>query len=331
MACRGCKCEMPPFNPGETWLWLFFQNATQVQLHGGKTPIVLYQEMKLQFELHVSIEPAAASLQRFNWSGPPPRTRNFLKEHLVHVPGVPWEFSCSGRGAWPVEPLQGSCSDSMLTYSSNCTFISWYNTILWNCTWVAFWKNSHWLEAQKKDVLDNTYYGFLLWDDFYMLILSCVVALLYRCSPFCISSWSSLVLKETSQSQTVTATQTVKVITTVTMAVLLWMWVGLMSISEPGLHKKLWRGLFPKKTLCWTRAPVYVCCMDESSAWGRHLTPLAVCVRVRINEWTDFARQYNLFDEPMLDNSTYGSSFSGEWDINWLLMAFDDCWWPPKS
>ena len=65
--------------------WLFFHNATKVQLHGGKNPIVLYQEMKLQFELHVSIEPAAASLHRFNWSGPPPGTRNFRKEHLVHV------------------------------------------------------------------------------------------------------------------------------------------------------------------------------------------------------------------------------------------------------
>ena len=37
------------------WEWRFFQNATQVQLHGGKIPIVLYQEMKLQFEPHVSI------------------------------------------------------------------------------------------------------------------------------------------------------------------------------------------------------------------------------------------------------------------------------------
>jgi len=89
------------------WGWLFFQNATQLQLHGGKKPIVLFQEMKLQFELHVSIEPAAASLQRFNWSGPPPGTRIFLKEHLIHVP---WENSSSGRGTWPVEPLQGSCS-----------------------------------------------------------------------------------------------------------------------------------------------------------------------------------------------------------------------------
>ena len=49
--------------------WLFFQNAIQVQLHGGKNPIVLYWEMKLQSDLHVSNEPAATSLQRFNWSG----------------------------------------------------------------------------------------------------------------------------------------------------------------------------------------------------------------------------------------------------------------------
>jgi len=35
--------------------WLFSQNATHVQLHSGKNPIVLYQEMNLQFELHVLI------------------------------------------------------------------------------------------------------------------------------------------------------------------------------------------------------------------------------------------------------------------------------------
>jgi len=72
---------------------------TQVQLHGGKTPIVLYQEMKLQFELHVSIEPAASSLQRFNWSGPPPGTRNFSRNT--------WYMYQVLR---TVEPLQGSCS-----------------------------------------------------------------------------------------------------------------------------------------------------------------------------------------------------------------------------
>jgi len=51
--------------------WLFFQNVIQVQLHGGKNPIVMYWEMKLQTELHVSNEPAVATSQRFNWSGPP--------------------------------------------------------------------------------------------------------------------------------------------------------------------------------------------------------------------------------------------------------------------
>jgi len=54
-------------------------NVTQVQLQGGKTPIVLYQEMRLQFELHVSVEPAAAFLHQFNWSGRPSGTRIFSK------------------------------------------------------------------------------------------------------------------------------------------------------------------------------------------------------------------------------------------------------------
>jgi len=90
--------------------WLFFQNATQVQLHGGKNPIVLYQEMKLQFELHVSIEPAAASWQRFNWSGPPPETRNFSRNTWYMYQVFLQKVSCSQRGTWPVEPLQGSCS-----------------------------------------------------------------------------------------------------------------------------------------------------------------------------------------------------------------------------
>jgi len=55
----------------------FPERDQKVQLHGGKNPIVLYQEMKLQFELQVSIEPVAASWQSLNWSGPPPRQRNF--------------------------------------------------------------------------------------------------------------------------------------------------------------------------------------------------------------------------------------------------------------
>jgi len=53
------------------WQWLFFQNVIQVQPHGGKNLIVLYQEMWLQVFRHVSLRPAAATMQRFNWSGPP--------------------------------------------------------------------------------------------------------------------------------------------------------------------------------------------------------------------------------------------------------------------
>jgi len=33
--------------------------------------------LKLQFKLHISIEPATASFQQFNYSGPPPGTPNF--------------------------------------------------------------------------------------------------------------------------------------------------------------------------------------------------------------------------------------------------------------
>jgi len=37
--------------------WLFVQNAIQVQPHGGKNPIALYQEMWLRMLLHVSMQP----------------------------------------------------------------------------------------------------------------------------------------------------------------------------------------------------------------------------------------------------------------------------------
>jgi len=43
----------------------------QVQPQGGKNPIELYQEMWLQVFRHVSQQPTAATMQRFNWSGPP--------------------------------------------------------------------------------------------------------------------------------------------------------------------------------------------------------------------------------------------------------------------
>ena len=61
-----------------TCTWLFSQNVIQLQPHGSKTPIVLYQEMWLQRWLHVSNLLSAATSQRFNWSGPRPGTWNFL-------------------------------------------------------------------------------------------------------------------------------------------------------------------------------------------------------------------------------------------------------------
>jgi len=53
---KGSPYQIPNFGAGSHSIYqflsklLFFQNATQVQLRGGKNPIVLYQEMKLQFE-----------------------------------------------------------------------------------------------------------------------------------------------------------------------------------------------------------------------------------------------------------------------------------------
>jgi len=78
--------------------------------------------MKVQFELHVGIEPAAASSQRFNWSGPPSGTRNFLKEHMVHVPGVLWEISCSGRGTLPLTVAR-KLQQAQCWRAAQCSFI----------------------------------------------------------------------------------------------------------------------------------------------------------------------------------------------------------------
>ena len=65
------------------WLFfLIFPEPTQVQLHGGKNPIVLHQEMnfvKLQFELHISIEPAAASCNGSTGQVPLPEHETFLR------------------------------------------------------------------------------------------------------------------------------------------------------------------------------------------------------------------------------------------------------------
>jgi len=62
----------------ETFEWLFFQNAIQLQPHGGKNHIVLYQEMWKERWLHVSKLFSATTSQRFNWLGPCPGAWNFL-------------------------------------------------------------------------------------------------------------------------------------------------------------------------------------------------------------------------------------------------------------
>jgi len=52
------------------------------------------------------------------------------------------------------------CKEATASCSSNCIFISWYNTIgflpPWSCTWVAFWNSSHF--QTKKDKQDPCNY-----------------------------------------------------------------------------------------------------------------------------------------------------------------------------
>jgi len=59
---------------GENRQWLFSQHVIQLQPHGNKNPIVVYQEMWLQRWLHVSKLLSAATSQRFNWPDPRPGT-----------------------------------------------------------------------------------------------------------------------------------------------------------------------------------------------------------------------------------------------------------------
>ena len=69
-----CKCISVNIPSLKVLQCLFSQNVIQLQPHGSKNPIVLYQEMWLQRWLHVSKLLSAASSQRFNWSGPRPGT-----------------------------------------------------------------------------------------------------------------------------------------------------------------------------------------------------------------------------------------------------------------
>jgi len=90
--------------------------------------------MKLQ--LHVSIEPAAASLQRFNWTGPLPEHEISQRTHGTCTMCSFRKFRVPNCGpdqfrSFEVAPLLEAAAGSMLTCSSNR-----YNTM-------GFWKNSH--------------------------------------------------------------------------------------------------------------------------------------------------------------------------------------------
>jgi len=76
--------------------WLFFQNAIQVQLHGGKTPIVLYWEMKLnltctsamsQLQLPCNCSTGQAPLPEQEISQGTPRTCTRCYFRKFRVPG----------------------------------------------------------------------------------------------------------------------------------------------------------------------------------------------------------------------------------------------------
>jgi len=60
-----------------TWKWLFFQNVIQVQPHGGKTPIVLYQEMWLQVFRHAGRRTNFRDKKSSDFSGEIFRERNY--------------------------------------------------------------------------------------------------------------------------------------------------------------------------------------------------------------------------------------------------------------
>jgi len=101
---RECLLWQPPIGENDdydnenSWIssceWLFFQNVIQVQPHGGKNPIVLYQELWLQvFSQGMSC--LGMRLAR-RW------TCVFLWIAIV--------FRSSVRGTWPVEPFHGGCS-----------------------------------------------------------------------------------------------------------------------------------------------------------------------------------------------------------------------------
>jgi len=87
--------------------------------------------MKLQFELHVSIGPAQLPCNGSTGQVTPGAcTRCSFRK-----------FRVPGGGPDQLNRCKEAAACSMLTCSSNCSFISWYKTIgflpPWSCTWVA--------------------------------------------------------------------------------------------------------------------------------------------------------------------------------------------------
>jgi len=111
--------------------WLFFQNVIQAHPHGGKTPIVLYQEMWMRRRRHVGILLSAVTSQVFNLSGPPPVTRNFVKKHQGHTKICPEKnlfsaqifhsenFSCSRGGPYHLNRCEVATDDSIYSKNQN--------------------------------------------------------------------------------------------------------------------------------------------------------------------------------------------------------------------
>ena len=67
--------------------WGFFQNVIRMQWDCGKTPILIsvyLTEISSHSPIALTLFKKCGGNETVHRSGPPPRTRNFLKENLVH-------------------------------------------------------------------------------------------------------------------------------------------------------------------------------------------------------------------------------------------------------
>jgi len=73
-----------------------FQNVIQVQLHGSKTPVVLYQEMWMQMWLRVNKLLSAAISHRFNFQVPVLKHETFSRKiEKVRRAAITWKLGYS--------------------------------------------------------------------------------------------------------------------------------------------------------------------------------------------------------------------------------------------